>query len=95
MHLDRLKVKINPMTAMMDLIQELWTLKRDIVSDDFDKALYRLASELPMKIYEYPPEHNVGPGRSRKNGPVMKVTLRHWTESAHRLQGSSTPRGFV
>ncbi len=42
------------MTAMMDLIQELWTLKRDIVSDDFDKALYRLASELPMKIHEYP-----------------------------------------
>jgi aminopeptidase-like protein len=41
------------MTAMMDLIQELWTLKRDIVSDDFDKALYRLAAELPMKIHEY------------------------------------------
>jgi aminopeptidase-like protein len=41
------------MTAMMDLIQELWTLKRDIVSDDFDKALFRINTELPMKIHEY------------------------------------------
>ena len=39
------------MTAMMDLIQELWTLKRDIVSDGFDKAPYRLATEIPMKIH--------------------------------------------
>jgi aminopeptidase-like protein len=41
------------MASMMDLIQELWTLKRDIVSDDFDKALYRLAVEIPLKIHEY------------------------------------------
>lgn len=39
---------------MLDLINELWFLKRDIVSDDFDKALYRLAEELPMQIHEYP-----------------------------------------
>jgi aminopeptidase-like protein len=42
------------MASMMDLIQDLWTLKRDIVSDDFDKALNRLSAELPMKIHEYP-----------------------------------------
>ena len=48
------------MTTMLDLIKELWFLKRDIVSDDFDKALYRLADEVPpssqtsVKIHEYP-----------------------------------------
>ena len=38
---------------MMGLINELWYLKRDIVSDDFDRALYRLAEEVPMTIHEY------------------------------------------
>jgi aminopeptidase-like protein len=42
------------MTSMIDLINELWKLKRDIVSDDFDRALFRLAEEVPMMIYEYP-----------------------------------------
>ena len=43
------------MTSMLDLIEELWFLKRDIVSDDFDRALYRLAEEVPnMKIHQYP-----------------------------------------
>ncbi len=32
-------------TSMMDLIDELWFLKRDIVSDGYDQALYRLAEE--------------------------------------------------
>ena len=39
---------------MMELIEELWFLKREIVSEDFDKALYRLAEEVPMTIHEYP-----------------------------------------
>ncbi len=34
------------MTSMLDLIHELWFLKRDIISDGFDQALYRLAGEL-------------------------------------------------
>jgi aminopeptidase-like protein len=42
------------MSSMMDLIAELWFLKRDLVSDDFDRALYRLAQEVPMIIHEYP-----------------------------------------
>jgi len=42
------------MTDMMGLIDELWFLKREIVSDDFDKALHRLAEEVPMTIHEYP-----------------------------------------
>ena len=39
---------------MLDLIHELWLLKRDIVSDDFDRALLRLAQEVPMTIHAYP-----------------------------------------
>ena len=39
---------------MMDLIHELWFLRRDLVSDGYDQALYRLAQEVPMAIHEYP-----------------------------------------
>ena len=42
------------MSSMMALIEELWFLKRELVSDDYDKALYRLAEEVPMTIHEYP-----------------------------------------
>ncbi|MGD8455345.1 MAG: DUF4910 domain-containing protein [Anaerolineales bacterium] len=42
------------MSKMMELIEELWFLKREIVSDDFDQALKRLAEEVPMTIHEYP-----------------------------------------
>jgi aminopeptidase-like protein len=44
------------MSDMMELINELWFLKRDLVSDDFDYALNRLAHELDgrMTIHEYP-----------------------------------------
>jgi aminopeptidase-like protein len=40
------------MANMMELIDELWFLKRDIVSNEFDIALDRLAQELPMQIHE-------------------------------------------
>jgi aminopeptidase-like protein len=41
---------------MYDLIQELWFLQRNLVSDDYDRALDRLAGELDghMTIHEYP-----------------------------------------
>ncbi len=42
------------MASMMELVNELWTLKRDIVSDDYDHALNRLAKELPMTIHAVP-----------------------------------------
>ena len=42
------------MASMMDLIEELWFLKRDIISDDYDRALQRLADEVPMTIHEVP-----------------------------------------
>ena len=46
------------MSSMLDLIHELWYLKRDIVSDGYDQALYRLRDELSgaglaMQIHEY------------------------------------------
>jgi aminopeptidase-like protein len=42
------------MTSMLDLINETWYLKRDIVSDGYDQALYRLSQEVPMTVHEYP-----------------------------------------
>ncbi len=54
------------MSSMIELIHELWFLRRDLVSDDYDLALYRLAEEIhhnhhhspdvldpPMIIHEY------------------------------------------
>lgn len=38
----------------MELIEELWFLKRDLISDDYDRALARLADEIPMTIHEVP-----------------------------------------
>jgi aminopeptidase-like protein len=44
------------MISMFDLIQELWILKRDLVSDGYDRALYRLRDEMGghMILHEYP-----------------------------------------
>lgn len=42
------------MSSMIELIQETWFLARELVSDDYDRALYRLAAEVPMTIHEYP-----------------------------------------
>ena len=39
---------------MLKLIEELWFLKRDLVSPGFDHALARLAEVLPMTIHEVP-----------------------------------------
>jgi aminopeptidase-like protein len=39
---------------MMDLIKELWYLKRDLLSDGFDQALDCLAQVVPMQIHKYP-----------------------------------------
>ncbi|HEY4718452.1 MAG TPA: DUF4910 domain-containing protein [Anaerolineales bacterium] len=42
------------MATMLELIEELWFLKRDLVSEGYDRALARLAAELPMTIHEAP-----------------------------------------
>lgn len=42
------------MASMMQLIEQLWFLKRDILSDDYDRALRRLAEEIPLTIHDVP-----------------------------------------
>ncbi|MBN2044467.1 MAG: DUF4910 domain-containing protein [Anaerolineales bacterium] len=42
------------MSTMMGLIDELWYLARELVSDEYDQALQRLAEEAPMTIHKYP-----------------------------------------
>jgi aminopeptidase-like protein len=42
------------MTDMLALIHELYPLRREIVSDDLDRALARLGEELPLRIHSYP-----------------------------------------
>jgi len=39
---------------MKAIIDGVWFLERDLVSDGFDKALERLAGELPLTIHSYP-----------------------------------------
>lgn len=40
--------------SMMEMIDSLWRLPRDIVSDGYDAALEALATQLPMTIHKYP-----------------------------------------
>ena len=49
-----LDVKLPPEAPMEVLIESLWRLPRDIVSDGFDAALGALAGQVPMTIHEYP-----------------------------------------
>jgi aminopeptidase-like protein len=42
------------MANMLQLIEEIWFLNRDLVSEGYDRALARLAAELPMTIHEVP-----------------------------------------
>lgn len=42
------------MTDVFDLLDELWFLRRDIISDGFDRALEVLAGQLPMTIHTVP-----------------------------------------
>ncbi len=39
---------------MKRLVEEVWRLERDLVSDGFDQALDRLGRELPMTVHSYP-----------------------------------------
>ena len=40
--------------SMWEMIEGLWRLPRDIVSDGYDAALKTLSDQLPMNIHEYP-----------------------------------------
>jgi len=39
---------------MLSLINELWPIKRSLVSDGYDKAIYYLAQKFPLQIMEFP-----------------------------------------
>ncbi len=47
-------VNLPPGASMERLIDSLWRIPRDIVSDGFDAALRALAGQVPMTIHEYP-----------------------------------------
>ncbi|HEX6534323.1 MAG TPA: DUF4910 domain-containing protein [Gemmatimonadaceae bacterium] len=50
----RFDVSLPERASMGEMIDALWTLPRDIVSDGYDAALRALAGQLPMTIHEYP-----------------------------------------
>jgi aminopeptidase-like protein len=51
---NRFHVLLSANASMQELIEKLWRLPRDIVSDGYDTALYALSTQLPMEIHEYP-----------------------------------------
>jgi aminopeptidase-like protein/aminoglycoside N3'-acetyltransferase len=50
----RYEVDLPKDSSMEDLIQGIWKLPRDIVSDGYDTALRAFAGQIPMTILEYP-----------------------------------------
>ena len=46
-------VTLSPNATMSEMIDAVWTLPRDIVSDGYDVALKALAGQIPMEINEY------------------------------------------
>lgn len=40
--------------SMQQMVERLWRLPRDIVSDGYDAALHALTTQVPMTIHEYP-----------------------------------------
>lgn len=48
------EVKLPANASMQEMIQALWRLPRDIISDGYDVALAALAGQLPMTIHEFP-----------------------------------------
>ena len=49
-----LQVKLSTNASMPEMIQALWKLPRDIVSDGYDAALRALAQQVPMTTHEFP-----------------------------------------
>jgi aminopeptidase-like protein len=48
------RVELAPGASMREMIDALWRLPRDIVSDGYDAALTALATQVPMEIHSYP-----------------------------------------
>ena len=71
------------MASMIELIQELWQLKREIVSDDYDRALDALG---PRSTDDDPRDiqrvRRCGPGRYRRSGLARRPIWKHWMVNA-------------
>lgn len=50
----RFDVRLAPDASMGDIVDTLWQLPRDLVSDGFDAALRALRDVLPMTLHEFP-----------------------------------------
>jgi len=50
----RFDVRLPQNASMSEMLEALWWLPRDIISDGYDEALEALAGQLPMTIHEYP-----------------------------------------
>jgi len=47
-------VKLPANASMMEMIEGLWRLPRDIVSDGYDAGMTALSGQLPLTVHEYP-----------------------------------------
>lgn len=52
--IDHFNIVLSKNASMSEMINSLWKLPRDIISDGYDAALYTLAKQIPMTIHEYP-----------------------------------------
>jgi aminopeptidase-like protein/aminoglycoside N3'-acetyltransferase len=50
----RLRAELPATASMRQMIDALWSLPRDIVSDGYDVALSALAGQVPMTVHEFP-----------------------------------------
>jgi aminopeptidase-like protein/aminoglycoside N3'-acetyltransferase len=50
----RFDVRLRPDASMGEMVDALWRLPRDIISDGYDAALQALSHLLPMTVHEYP-----------------------------------------
>jgi aminopeptidase-like protein len=48
------RVELPPGASMEQIIDGLWSLPRDLVSDGYDEALSAIGRELPMTVHEFP-----------------------------------------
>lgn len=48
------EVSLPAHASMQQMIDALWNMPRDIISDGYDDALMALATQVPMQIHEYP-----------------------------------------
>lgn len=51
---DSVEIDLNPQSELESIVEELWRIPRDILSDGYDAALAGLAKVLPMTVHEYP-----------------------------------------